>query len=259
MTRTSTFAVVTLAVIAATSLTSTAVFAHGGFSGGGFGGGIGGGFGGGHAGFATGISGGFSHGPVAASGIGRSTVISRMPTVGSNKATSIPSQSVVSRMPAPSSKASNIASQVPIARLPIGTGTGTSGAANPGGHSNIETTPAISQLPPVTPKPVIPDPLPTKPGTGPNFGGGVVPVVVPVPVGTPVVVAGSDVAAVGVDAQPAPAAQAAQPAQAVQPTCNCLTKRYLEDGSVLFQDICSREAALATPAQLKLQALRLNR
>jgi hypothetical protein len=28
--------------------------------------------------------------------------------------------------------------------------------------------------------------------------------------------------------------------------CNCLTKQYLNDGSVLFQDICTREAAIAT-------------
>jgi hypothetical protein len=36
--------------------------------------------------------------------------------------------------------------------------------------------------------------------------------------------------------------------------CNCLTKQYLDDGSVLFQDICTKEAALATPDELKAQA-----
>jgi hypothetical protein len=36
--------------------------------------------------------------------------------------------------------------------------------------------------------------------------------------------------------------------------CNCLTKQYLDDGSVLFQDICTKEAALATPEELKAQA-----
>jgi hypothetical protein len=233
MTRTSTFAVVTLAAIAATSL-STAALAHGGggFSGGDFSGG----FGGGHSGFGGPISatGGFAHAPVAASGIARSTPIARIP-VGS----SIPRSSI-------------------IARKPVVVPTGTGGAVNSNGHSNIPTTTVISQLPkaPTPPNP-IQDPPHNKPGTGPNFGPGVVPVVVPVDVPTngPVIVAGGDAtaSAVGVDTQPAPAAQA------VQPTCNCLTKRYLDDGSVLFQDICSREAALATPAQLKLQALKLNR
>ncbi len=36
--------------------------------------------------------------------------------------------------------------------------------------------------------------------------------------------------------------------------CNCLTKQYLDDGSVLFQDICTKEAAMATPEELKAQA-----
>jgi hypothetical protein len=36
--------------------------------------------------------------------------------------------------------------------------------------------------------------------------------------------------------------------------CNCLTKQYLDDGSVLFKDICTKEAALATPEELKAQA-----
>jgi hypothetical protein len=36
--------------------------------------------------------------------------------------------------------------------------------------------------------------------------------------------------------------------------CNCLTKQYLDDGSVLFSDICTREQALATPDELKAQA-----
>jgi hypothetical protein len=35
--------------------------------------------------------------------------------------------------------------------------------------------------------------------------------------------------------------------------CNCLTKQYLQDGSVLFSDICTKEAAVATPDQLKAQ------
>lgn len=36
--------------------------------------------------------------------------------------------------------------------------------------------------------------------------------------------------------------------------CNCLTKEYLPDGSVLFKDLCTKEAAMATPAELKAQA-----
>jgi len=36
--------------------------------------------------------------------------------------------------------------------------------------------------------------------------------------------------------------------------CNCLTKQYLNDGSVLFKDVCTKEAALATPDELKAQA-----
>lgn len=35
--------------------------------------------------------------------------------------------------------------------------------------------------------------------------------------------------------------------------CNCLTKSYLQDGSVLFKDICTKEAAVATPDELKAQ------
>jgi hypothetical protein len=35
--------------------------------------------------------------------------------------------------------------------------------------------------------------------------------------------------------------------------CNCLTKEYLEDGSVLFKDLCTKEAAVATPDEIKAQ------
>lgn len=35
--------------------------------------------------------------------------------------------------------------------------------------------------------------------------------------------------------------------------CTCLTKSYLQDGSVLFQDACTKESALATPADLRAQ------
>ncbi len=50
----------------------------------------------------------------------------------------------------------------------------------------------------------------------------------------------------------------AAPVAAVAPVakdnCNCLTKTYLEDGSVMFKDICTKEAAVATPDELKAQA-----
>jgi hypothetical protein len=36
--------------------------------------------------------------------------------------------------------------------------------------------------------------------------------------------------------------------------CTCLTKNYLQDGSVLFKDVCTKESALATPAELRAQA-----
>jgi hypothetical protein len=36
--------------------------------------------------------------------------------------------------------------------------------------------------------------------------------------------------------------------------CTCLTKQYLDDGSVLFRDICTKEAAIETPAQRAAQA-----
>lgn len=36
--------------------------------------------------------------------------------------------------------------------------------------------------------------------------------------------------------------------------CNCLTKEYLQDGSVVFKDLCTKEAAMATPEELKAQA-----
>jgi hypothetical protein len=35
--------------------------------------------------------------------------------------------------------------------------------------------------------------------------------------------------------------------------CTCLTKQYLQDGSVMFKDICTKESALATPAELRAQ------
>jgi hypothetical protein len=41
--------------------------------------------------------------------------------------------------------------------------------------------------------------------------------------------------------------------KAADGNCNCLTKEYLPDGSVLFKDLCTKEAAMATPDELKAQ------
>jgi hypothetical protein len=94
---------------------------------------------------------------------------------------------------------------------------------------------------------------PSMPG-GPYPTGGMGPVVISVP---PVVVADPG----AVITAPAPvatttattAAAAATKAAAAEP-CNCLTKQYLDDGSVLFRDLCTKEAFFGTPVELKAQA-----
>jgi hypothetical protein len=61
----------------------------------------------------------------------------------------------------------------------------------------------------------------------------------------------------GVGEYPVPVGDGAVATAAVGTTagnCNCLTKQYLDDGSVLFKDICSKEAAMATPEELRAQA-----
>jgi hypothetical protein len=35
--------------------------------------------------------------------------------------------------------------------------------------------------------------------------------------------------------------------------CTCLTKTYLNDGSVKFTDVCTKETAIATPADVRAQ------
>jgi len=50
------------------------------------------------------------------------------------------------------------------------------------------------------------------------------------------------------------AAAPAYSAPAASNTCTCLTKSYLPDGSVMFKDVCTKEAAVATPDELKAQA-----
>ena len=53
---------------------------------------------------------------------------------------------------------------------------------------------------------------------------------------------------------PRPVVTATSAAPVAAEPCNCLTKQYLDDGSVLFKDICTKEAATATPDELKAQA-----
>jgi hypothetical protein len=102
----------------------------------------------------------------------------------------------------------------------------------------------------------------TNPPTGGSKGGPVVqypPVIVP----TPPIMVQAPVAmqAPPIVTRPQPVA-AAQPVAAQAPAasntaaaapCNCLTKQYLDDGSVVFRDLCTREAAMATQAELQAQ------
>jgi hypothetical protein len=60
-----------------------------------------------------------------------------------------------------------------------------------------------------------------------------------------VVVAGAPEAVIPAPVQAAPVA--ATPVSAAP--CSCLTKQSLPDGGVLFQDICTKESAIATPAE----------
>jgi hypothetical protein len=97
------------------------------------------------------------------------------------------------------------------------------------------------------------NPTPGPQGSGPSFpmptgqiypSGGPGPVVV---LAQPVAVQAPAPVAVGT-ATTGIVTSATRPAQAAAEPCNCLTKQYLTDGSVLFRDICTKEAALATPA-----------
>ena len=36
--------------------------------------------------------------------------------------------------------------------------------------------------------------------------------------------------------------------------CNCLTKEYLQDGSVLFKDLCTKEAAILAVEEMRAKA-----
>ena len=87
---------------------------------------------------------------------------------------------------------------------------------------------------------------PTKPGHGWGYGNGwgrgrpqIIVEGQPVAVGA---VATGAVATGAVAARPA----AGQVAAAGEP-CNCLTKQNLPDGSVLFEDICTKQSAIGSP------------
>ena len=54
-------------------------------------------------------------------------------------------------------------------------------------------------------------------------------------------------AAVPAPVQAVSAGVSVRAAQAAPAPCNCLTKQNLPDGSVLFQDICTKESAIAAP------------
>ena len=155
----------------------------------------------------------------------------------------------------------------------------------PGGSAktvpNVQNVPGISIYPGKNPTPIgvdnicpfnkfkCPPKVPTGPGSAgnPTQGPGTTrPVVVvappsvyqaPVPVyQAPVPVYQAPAPIVTATNVPtAPAYQAPRPSVATTGTapCNCLTKQYLDDGSVLFQDICTKETALATPDQLRAQ------
>ena len=54
-------------------------------------------------------------------------------------------------------------------------------------------------------------------------------------------------ATVPVPVQAVPAAVSVPARQVADGPCNCLPKQHLPDGSVLFQDICTKESAIAAP------------
>jgi hypothetical protein len=99
-----------------------------------------------------------------------------------------------------------------------------------------------------------PTPVPNVPNVNVQLPPIVIPVPAPQPVvyPQPVVVSRPQVAAAQPAVVQAPVANAI-PA-ATQEPCNCLTKQYLTDGSVLFRDVCTKEAAIATADELRAQA-----
>jgi protein TonB len=144
---------------------------------------------------------------------------------------------------------------------------------------NPHVIPPHNPLPgPVSPPKPIPIPIvnPPKPLPGPVINppkplpGPVInppkpfPVVVPMPIDICVIMPSKCIKPVVVNpviVAPAPvvveevAHVVARPERVTaEAPCNCLTKQYQSDGSVLFRDVCTHEAAMATPDDLKAQA-----
>jgi hypothetical protein len=96
---------------------------------------------------------------------------------------------------------------------------------------------------------------PQNPGSNPSMPGGPYPTggMGPVVISAPPVVVSAPGRVITAAAPVATTTATTATAAATEP-CNCLTKQYLEDGSVLFRDLCTKEAAVATPADLKAPA-----
>jgi hypothetical protein len=114
------------------------------------------------------------------------------------------------------------------------TGGGSTGGGSTGGGGTSTSGPNISiHMPPVV--------IPSQPVYYPQQ---------PVAGRQPVYADRSQVAA----AQPQQPMVQPAGANAAQEPAGCLTKQYLNDGSVLFKDICTMEAAIATEVQAKALA-----
>jgi hypothetical protein len=255
------FALAAVSTLAAAGLASTSAFAmHAGFGGGGLGGGgsgqaasIGrtsGGLGGGGSGQAANI------GRASSGGLGQSSFTHK----GSTRRGLIVTVHPQGQLGTP-----NILLRTPV--VPVGTPNVQIGTpVVPLGPPNVQLgTPNVQLGTPVVPlgppnvqigTPLIPIIPPGKPPCE-GFCGPILP---------PPVVAGPDPHGHpgfewhhphwGIAGDPAPVAveTVAVDTVATPAPCNCLTKQYLDDGSVLFKDLCTKEAAMATPDELRAQA-----
>jgi hypothetical protein len=181
----------------------------------------------------------FQKGPVPMSGSASSSPYGQ--TIGNNQQMKVPMPSVQSTGSIASQTIGNQQLKVPMATNP--------------------------PLPPCmvtqTCKPIPPceagcNPNPPQPSTGPNLSINIVrppvvygsaPVVMPQ---APMIVQQPTIA------QRQPSAPQSQPVAAAGPMASepasCLSKQYLNDGSALFRDNCTGEAAIASPAQLQAEA-----
>jgi len=239
--RSSVFALAAISSLAVTALTTTSASAmHAGFGGGGLGGG-----GGGQA---------ANIGRTSSSGLGQSSLTHKgstrraLITIPQGK---VGTPNILLRTPLVAGRTPNVKVGTPLVPLgppnvqigtpvvPLGT------PVVPLGPPNVQIgPPTIPVIPPGQPPcegfcgPILPPPVVAGPDPHghpglewhhPHWGIAVDPVTVVV-----------DPVTVDAVAATAP--------------CNCLTKQYLDDGSVLFKDICTKEAAMATPDELRAQA-----